>query len=225
MTKQSVASSIDHTVLKPETTKEMILTLCQEAKENSFASVCINPTWVKLAAEQLKDRDDVQVCTVIGFPLGANTPEVKAFEAKNAILNGATEVDTVINIGALKDRNLTFVEEDIRAVVEVAKGKALVKVIIEACLLTDEEKKIACELSVKAGADYVKTSTGFSTGGATIEDVALMRKTVGPDIGVKASGGIRSYEDVAAMMKAGASRIGASAGVEIVKGEVASSDY
>lgn len=162
---------------------------------------------------------------MIGFPLGASTPETKAFETKNAIENGATEVDMVINIGALKSKDDELVERDIRAVVEAAKGKAIVKVIIETCLLTDEEKVRACELSVKAGADYVKTSTGFSTGGATVEDIRLMRKTVGPDIGVKASGGVRSREDALAMIEAGATRIGASSGVKIIKGEQVTGNY
>ncbi|RBW68967.1 deoxyribose-phosphate aldolase [Bacillus taeanensis] len=221
---ENVAKMIDHTLLKPEVTKEQIITLSEEAKEYNFASVCVNPTWVKTAYDVLKDTD-VKVCTVIGFPLGASTPEVKAFETKNAIENGAAEIDMVLNIGALKDQNNELVERDITAVVEAAKGKALVKVIIETCLLTEEEKVRACELSVRAGADFVKTSTGFSTGGATAEDIALMRKTVGPDIGVKASGGVRSREDAHAMIEAGATRIGASAGIKIVKGEVADSDY
>ncbi|HEM3695871.1 TPA: deoxyribose-phosphate aldolase [Streptococcus suis] len=214
---------IDHTVLKPETTKEQVAKLLEEAKEYDFASVCINPTWVSFAAEGLKGTD-VKVCTVIGFPLGANTPAVKAFETKDAIENGADEIDMVINIGALKDKNYDLVLEDIKAVVE-ASGDKLVKVIIETCLLTDEEKEKACELSKEAGADFVKTSTGFSTGGATVADVALMRKTVGPDMGVKASGGARSYEDAIAFIEAGASRIGASSGVAIMKGEKSDGDY
>ncbi|ERN54708.1 deoxyribose-phosphate aldolase [Alkalihalophilus marmarensis] len=222
---QSIANLIDHTALKADTTKEQILTLCAEAKEYKFASVCVNPTWVALAAEQLKDAEGVEVCTVIGFPLGASTPEVKAFETKNAIENGATEVDMVINIAALKDKDNELVERDIRAVVEAAKGKALTKVIIESCLLSEEEKIRACELSVKAGADFVKTSTGFSTGGATVEDIALMRKVVGPELGVKASGGVRDLEGARAMVDAGATRIGASAGVSIVNGEKSNSDY
>jgi deoxyribose-phosphate aldolase len=212
------ANMIDHTLLKADATKDDIVRLAEEAKKYGFASVCVNPVWVKTAYEILKDTD-VKVCTVIGFPLGATTSEVKAFETTNAIQNGAKEVDMVINIGALKKRDLELVEKDIRAVVEAAKGKALVKVIIEACLLTEEEKVLACQLAVKAGADFVKTSTGFSTGGATVEDVALMRKTVGPDFGVKASGGIRTAEDFLAMEKAGANRIGASAGVKIVTGQ------
>lgn len=220
----NIAKLIDHTALKADTTKEQILKLCSEAKEYVFASVCVNPTWVKTAAEQLAGTE-VKVCTVIGFPLGANTPETKAFETKNAIENGATEVDMVINIGALKDKNDELVERDIRAVVEAAKGKALTKVIIETSLLTEEEKVRACQLAVKAGTDFVKTSTGFSTGGATVEDIALMRKTVGPDIGVKASGGVRDLKGVQDMVEAGATRIGASAGVEIVKGLTSTSEY
>ncbi|NQP52216.1 deoxyribose-phosphate aldolase [Streptococcus suis] len=214
---------IDHTILKPETTQEQVEKILAEAKEYDFASVCVNPTWVALAAESLKDSD-VKVCTVIGFPLGANTPAVKAFETKDAILNGADEIDMVINIGALKTGNYDLVLEDIKAVV-AASGDKLVKVIIEACLLTDDEKVKACQLSQEAGADYVKTSTGFSTGGATVADVALMRRTVGPDMGVKASGGARSYEDAIAFIEAGASRIGASSGVAIMNGAQADGDY
>ncbi|MDR7076753.1 deoxyribose-phosphate aldolase [Neobacillus niacini] len=222
---QNVTSVIDHTLLKADATKEEIVKLVEEAKEYSFASVCVNPTWVKIAAEMLKDTPKVKVCTVIGFPLGASTPETKAFETKNAIENGANEIDMVINISALKDKQDELVERDIRVVVEAAKGKALTKVIIETCLLTNEEKVRACELSVKAGADFVKTSTGFSTGGATVEDIRLMRETVGPEIGVKASGGVRSLEDALAMVEAGATRIGASSGVSISKGERSLSDY
>lgn len=214
---------IDHTILKPETTQEQVEKILSEAKEYDFASVCVNPTWVSLAAESLKDSD-VKVCTVIGFPLGANTSAVKAFETKDAIANGADEIDMVINIGALKAGNDALVLDDIKAVVD-ASGDKLVKVIIEACLLTDEEKVRACQLSKEAGADYVKTSTGFSTGGATVADVALMRKTVGPDMGVKASGGARSYEDAIAFIEAGASRIGASSGVAIMNGAQADGDY
>ncbi|HFI0782594.1 TPA: deoxyribose-phosphate aldolase [Streptococcus suis] len=214
---------IDHTILKPETTQEQVEKILSEAKEYDFASVCVNPTWVSLAAESLKDSD-VKVCTVIGFPLGANTSAVKAFETEDAIANGADEIDMVINVGALKAGNDALVLDDIKAVVD-ASGDKLVKVIIEACLLTDDEKVRACQLSKEAGADYVKTSTGFSTGGATVADVALMRKTVGPDMGVKASGGARSYEDAIAFIKAGASRIGASSGVAIMNGAQADGDY
>lgn len=214
---------IDHTILKPETTQEQVEKILSEAKEYDFASVCVNPTWVSLAAESLKDSD-VKVCTVIGFPLGANTSAVKAFETKDAIANGADEIDMVINVGALKAGNDALVLDDIKAVVD-ASGDKLVKVIIEAFLLTDDEKVRACQLSKEAGADYVKTSTGFSTGGATVADVALMRKTVGPDMGVKASGGARSYEDAIAFIEAGASRIGASSGVAIMNGAQADGDY
>ena len=214
---------IDHTLLKPDASQEQIETLIEEAKKYDFASVCVNPTWVNFAAQALK-ATDVKVCTVIGFPLGANTPELKAFETSDAIQNGANEVDMVINIGALKSRNFDLVERDIRAVVEAAKG-TLVKVIIETCLLTDDEKVKACQIAQKDGADFVKTSTGFSTGGATVADVALMRKTIGPDMGVKASGGARSYEDALAFIKAGATRIGASSGVAIMEGDVANGDY
>jgi len=224
MTK-NIAGMIDHTLLKADATKNEVMKLLEEAKQYQFASVCVNPTWVKTAAEFLRDTPQVKVCTVIGFPLGATTPAVKAFETKNAIENGATEVDMVINIGALKDQDYDAVEGDIKAVVDTAKGKALTKVIIETSLLTDEEKVKACELAVKAGADFVKTSTGFSTGGATASDVALMRKTVGPDIGVKASGGVRSVEDAELVIQAGANRIGASSGVKIVNGEISTSSY
>ncbi|ANB61679.1 deoxyribose-phosphate aldolase [Anoxybacteroides amylolyticum] len=220
----NIAKMIDHTLLKANTTKAQIVQLCEEAKEYGFASVCVNPTWVATAADLLKGTD-VKVCTVIGFPLGANTPETKAFETKDAIEKGATEVDMVINIGALKDGDDALVERDIRAVVEAANGKALVKVIIETCLLSEEEKVRACRLAVQAGADYVKTSTGFSTGGATVEDIALMRKTVGPNIGVKASGGVRDLQGAEAMIEAGATRIGTSSGVAIVQGKTATTDY
>ncbi|MDK8639625.1 deoxyribose-phosphate aldolase [Niallia taxi] len=219
-----IAKMIDHTLLKAEATKEQVKTLCEEAKEYSFASVCVNPTWVQYASELLAGTE-VKVCTVIGFPLGATTSATKAFETANAIENGATEVDMVINIGALKDKNFDLVKEDIKAVVDAAKGKALTKVIIETSLLTDEEKEKACVLAVEAGTDFVKTSTGFSTGGATVEDIALMRKTVGPEIGVKASGGVRSSEDTEKMIEAGATRIGASSGVAIVNGLTSNSDY
>ncbi|HFR3770232.1 TPA: deoxyribose-phosphate aldolase, partial [Streptococcus suis] len=197
--------------------------IIEEAKEYDFASVCVNPTWVAYAAKRLAGTE-VKVCTVIGFPLGANTPAVKAFETKDAIANGADEIDMVINIGALKSQNYDLVLEDIQAVVE-ASGDKLVKVIIETCLLTDEEKVKACQLSQEAGADFVKTSTGFSTGGATVVDVTLMRQTVGPDMGVKASGGARTYEDALAFIEAGATRIGASSGVAIMNGAVADGDY
>ena len=224
MMNQTIANMIDHTLLKADATKEQIHTLCQEAKEYSFASVCVNPTWVKYCAEQLKGTD-VLVCTVIGFPLGSNTSETKAFETKNAIENGAEEVDMVINISALKSGDYELVEKDIKAVTDAAEGNALTKVIIETCLLTNDEKVRACQIAVKAGADFVKTSTGFSTGGATVEDIALMRSTVGPNIGVKASGGVRSALDVKSMIEAGATRIGASSGVKIVQGLTSENDY
>lgn len=207
---------IDHTALKPNTTKESILKLTTEAKTYDFASVCVNPCWIELAHQELKNTD-VKVCTVIGFPLGANTTEVKVFEAKDAIEKGAQEIDMVINIAMLKDKEYDYVENEIHQIVEAAKDKAIVKVIIEACLLTDEEKIKACELSQKAGADFVKTSTGFSTGGATVHDIALMRKTVGAEMGVKASGGVHTHEEALAMVEAGANRIGASAGVKLLK--------
>jgi deoxyribose-phosphate aldolase len=222
---QNIGQMIDHTLLKANATKSEIVKLIEEAKQYKFASVCVNPTWVRTAAEMLADTPEVKVCTVIGFPLGATTPETKAFETKNAIENGANEVDMVINIGALKDKEDVLVEKDIHSVVEAAKGKALTKVIIETCLLTEEEIIRACELSVKAGADYVKTSTGFSTGGATVSDIELMRKTVGPEIGVKASGGVRSREDALAMVEAGATRIGASSGIAIINGGTSTSNY
>ncbi|MGC5327709.1 deoxyribose-phosphate aldolase [Brevibacillus sp. SYSU BS000544] len=220
-----LARMIDHTLLKANATEAEIVKLAEEAKTHRFASVCVNPTWVKTAAAILKDTPEVKVCTVIGFPLGATTKEVKAFETANAIENGATEIDMVINVGALKDKQYDLVEADIRDVVDAAKGKALTKVIIETALLTKEEIEKACQLSVQAGADFVKTSTGFSTGGATVEDVALMRKTVGQNVGVKASGGVRSLEDALAMIEAGANRIGASSGVAIIKGQASTSGY
>lgn len=207
---------IDHTALKPNTNKESILKLIAEAKTYDFASVCVNPCWVALAHQELKNTD-VKVCTVIGFPLGANTTEVKVFETKDAIEKGAQEIDMVINIAMLKDKEYDYVENEIHQIVEAAKDKAIVKVIIETCLLTDEEKIKACELSQKAGADFVKTSTVFSTGGATVHDIALMRKTVGAEMGVKASGGVHTHEEALAMVEAGATRIGASAGVKLLK--------
>jgi deoxyribose-phosphate aldolase len=218
------AKFIDHTLLKADAKKEEILELCEEAKMYSFASVCINPTWVKTAAASL-EGSPVKVCTVIGFPLGASTSAVKAFETKNAIENGATEIDMVINIGALRDGDDETVKKDIASVVEASKGRAIVKVIIETSLLTDHEKRTACELAVVAGADFVKTSTGFSTGGATEGDIKLMRAVVGPVTGVKASGGVRSFEDMQKMINAGATRIGASSGVQIMSGLQSETDY
>lgn len=217
LTAAELARLIDHTLLKPEATEAQVRKLCQEAREHHFMSVCVNPYWVPLCAELLQGSD-VKVCTVIGFPLGANRTAIKAAEATDAIAQGATEVDMVINVGALKAGQVDAVESDIRAVVEAARGKALVKVIIETALLTDDEKVKACELAKAAGADFVKTSTGFGPGGAQVADIALMRKTVGPDMGVKASGGVRDYETTVAMVRAGATRIGASAGISIVAG-------
>jgi len=211
---------IDHTLLKPDATSEMIDKLCAEARQYGFASVCVNPFWVKKCADLLAGTD-VKVCTVIGFPLGASTTAVKAAETRDAIANGATEVDMVLNVGALKSGQLELVKQDVAAVKEAAGG-VLVKVILETGLLTDLEKETACKLCVEAGADFVKTSTGFGPGGATVEDIALMRKAVGPHIGVKASGGVRDRQTALAMIAAGATRIGASAGIAIVAGETAS---
>ncbi len=207
---------IDHTQLAADATKDKIKKLCDEAKEYDFASVCVNSCWVKYCAKELKDSS-VNVCTVVGFPLGAMVTRAKAYEAKCAVEDGADEVDMVINIGALHDKDYALVEEDIREV-KKACGDKLLKVIIEACLLSDDEKVKACELAAAAGADYVKTSTGFSKSGATAEDVALMRKTVGDKLGVKAAGGIRDSETAKKMIAAGASRLGCSAGIAIMKG-------
>ncbi|HXD12059.1 MAG TPA: deoxyribose-phosphate aldolase [Anaerolineales bacterium] len=213
-----IARMIDHTLLKPDATQQEIAQLCFEARKYEFASVCVNPTWVPLCA-QLLQASRVKVCTVIGFPLGATSSESKAFETETAIRQGATEIDMVINIGALKARDLEAVAKDIRGVVNAAHSRGIiVKVILETALLTDEEKTIASLISKEAGADFVKTSTGFAGGGATVHDVALMRNTVGPEMGVKASGGVRTFEDADAMIKAGATRIGASAGVKIIQG-------
>jgi deoxyribose-phosphate aldolase len=224
MNKESLARMIDHTILKPEASEEAVRKICAEALQYNFASVCINPSYVHLVAELLKGSE-VKVCTVIGFPLGANTSEVKAFETDNAIKNGAHEVDMVINIGKMKSGDYNYVKEDIMAVVNAAGNRALTKVIIETSLLTEEEKVIACKLSKEAGADFVKTSTGFSIGGATPEDIKLMRETVGPELGVKASGGVRSYEDAVRVIEAGATRIGASASIAICEGKESNSTY
>ena len=210
---------IDHTLLKPDAQQEQIEKLIEEAKSYDFASVCVNPTWVNFAAEGLRDSD-VKVCTVIGFPLGANTPFVKACETKNAIQNGADEIDMVINIGALKSKNLALVEEDIQAVVE-ASGDKLVKVIIETCLLTEEEKIRMCEVVTKAGADYIKTSTGFSKAGATFDDIRLFSEHIGPNVKMKAAGGISSLEDAEKFLALGADRLGTSRIIKIVKNEKA----
>ncbi|NIM92609.1 MAG: deoxyribose-phosphate aldolase [Anaerolineales bacterium] len=214
----TMSHMIDHTILKPEASQDEIAQLCYEAKKYQFASVCVNPTNVKLSA-QLLEGTGIDVCTVVGFPLGATPTDVKVFETQQAIRDGATEVDMVINIGALKSRDYELVREDIASIARACHaGNAIVKVIIEAALLTDEEKVVACQLAKVAGADFVKTSTGFGPGGATVEDVALMRRVVGPSIGVKAAGGIKTYEDAQKMIAAGASRLGASASVKIVQG-------
>ena len=222
-TERNVAKYIDHTLLQPDSTREQIDKILEEAKKYQFKSVCINPTHVSYASQQLLDTD-VLVCTVIGFPLGATTTDVKVFETENAIKNGASEIDMVINIGALKDQRYDEVQKDIEGVIAAANGKT-VKVIIETVLLTDEEKVKACELAEKAGATFVKTSTGFAGGGATPEDVKLMKDTVGNRLEVKASGGVRSLEDFEKMIEAGATRIGASAGVQIIEGLDSNSDY
>jgi deoxyribose-phosphate aldolase len=216
---KSLAGMIDHTLLKPDATADKIAQLCFEARKYHFASVCVNPTNVKLCADLLSNSD-VKVCTVIGFPLGATSTEVKAFETKNALENGATEIDMVINIGALKAGDNELVAHDIREVVSIAHAAdALVKVIIETALLTDEEKVVASLLAKEAGADFVKTSTGFSSGGATVHDVALMRRAVGPDVGVKAAGGIHTHEEAEQLVAAGATRLGASAGIKIIQAD------
>jgi deoxyribose-phosphate aldolase len=213
----TMARMIDHTLLKADASQDQIAQLCYEATKYGFAAVCVNPSYVKLCS-QLLHGTPVHVCTVVGFPLGATPPEVKAYEAQQAIDDGATEIDMVINIGALKSKDYALVERDIATVARTCHaGRALLKVIIEAALLTDEEKVIACQLSKVAGADYVKTSTGFGPGGATAHDVALMRQVVGPEMGIKAAGGIKTYQDAQTMVAAGATRIGASAGVKILQ--------
>ncbi|WP_044642368.1 deoxyribose-phosphate aldolase [Risungbinella massiliensis] len=220
---QNIASMIDHTLLKPDATKEQIEKVCQEAREHQFASVCVNAYWVPFVADQLKGSQ-VMVCTVVGFPLGATTTETKAFETKQAVENGADEIDMVLNIGELRSGDTNRVSEDIRAVVEAAGGKT-VKVILEVGLLTEEEIRLASKLSKEAGAHFVKTSTGFGAGGATVEAIQLMRETVGEGFGVKASGGVRDRETADAMIQAGASRIGASASVAIVQGKKGEGSY
>ena len=221
----NIASYIDHTLLKPEASQADVLKVCAEAVEYKFKSVCVNPVWVKTVTKALKGSG-VLTCSVIGFPLGATPSDVKAFEARGAVLDGADEIDMVINMASARANDKGALVDDIRAVSEaVHAGEAILKVIIETSMLTDEQKVIACEAAVEAGADFVKTSTGFNGGGATVEDVALMRKTVGPEVGVKASGGVRSLADAQAMIAAGATRIGASSGIAIVKGEQGSSAY
>lgn len=219
-----LARLIDHTLLKPDATRDEIEKLCREAARFCFASVCVNPVWVPLAAELLRGSG-VRVCTVIGFPSGAHAPDVKAYETRRAVEQGAEEVDMVINVGALKSRDYALVENDIRSVVQAAGRDTVVKVILETSLLGRDEKVMGATLAKAAGADFVKTSTGFAGGGATVEDVRLLRDTVGPEIGVKASGGIRSKEDAEAMVEAGANRLGASAGVKIVHGEASEAKY
>ena len=218
-----LGSMIDHTLLKPEATREEVITLCDEARQYRFASVCINPGWVRLAHDCLKGST-VKVCTVVGFPLGATTTLTKVMETRDAIANGADEIDMVINIGALKNRQDDWVESDIREVVRASEGR-IVKTIFETALLSDDEVIRASQMAKRAGADFVKTSTGFGPGGATAHHVALMRKTVGPDMGVKASGGIRDQETALKMVNAGATRIGASASVKIVRGEQGTGTY
>ncbi|WP_029488117.1 deoxyribose-phosphate aldolase [Candidatus Epulonipiscium viviparus] len=224
MAEDTIAAMIDHTLLKQNARADQIIQLCDQAKENGFCSVCINPSYVSLCADQLK-HSSVKVCTVIGFPLGATTTATKVFEANEAIENGADEVDMVINVGKLKSGDWNFVREDIRRVVVGVAGRAIVKVIIETCLLTDEEKIKVCEICKEVGADFVKTSTGFSTDGATESDIKLMRQTVGPSMGVKASGNVRSIESAKAMISAGATRLGTSSGLAIVNGSTASNSY
>ena len=212
-----LAAMIDHTLLKPDANEAQIAQLCHEARKHNFAAVCVNPTHARLCAQLLKGSA-VRVCTVVGFPLGATPPEVKAYETQQALDDGASEIDMVVNIGALKSKDYALVARDIATIVATAHaGGAIVKVIIEAALLSDEEKVIACKLSKEAGADFVKTSTGFGPGGATAHDVALMRRAVGPEMGVKAAGGIRSYAEAQQMIEAGATRIGASASVKILQ--------
>ncbi|MEK6265501.1 MAG: deoxyribose-phosphate aldolase [Clostridium sp.] len=208
---------IDHTLLKQQASEEDIIKICREAKEYGFASVCANAYYASLVSKELKGSN-VKTCIVVGFPLGATTKEVKAFEAKQAIENGAQEIDMVVNVGAIKSNKYDVVKEDIKAVVEASKGSALVKVILETCLLTDEEKVKVCQIAKEAGANFVKTSTGFSTGGATVHDIKLMRETVGAEMGVKASGAVRTTQDAKAVIEAGASRIGASSSIAIVNG-------
>jgi deoxyribose-phosphate aldolase len=215
-----VAQYIDHTLLKPDATQDQFEQLCDEAVEYSFYSVCVNSYWVPFCAKRLRGKN-VEVCSVIGFPLGAMDSRSKGFETRNAIENGASEIDMVINIGALKSGNLDAVEKDIRAVRRACRATTLLKVIIETCLLTDDEKVLACEISKQAGADYVKTSTGFAEGGATAHDIALMKRVVGSSLGVKASGGVRTFEDAKLMIESGATRIGASASVKIVSARAA----
>ncbi len=224
ITPEELAGYIDHTLLKPGATQEQFEQLCEEALHYKFKSVCVNSSWVQFVTKKLRGSS-IKVCSVIGFPLGEMATRSKAFEARNAIANGAHELDMVMNIGALKSRNLKLVEEDIRAIKRACRSTTLLKVIIETSLLTEEEKILACEISKKAGANFVKTSTGFTGAGATVEDVALMRRVVGPKMGVKASGGIHDYNTAVAMIQAGANRIGAGGSVSIMKGISSSENY
>lgn len=219
-----LGSLIDHTLLKPDADRAQIEVLCREAAQFCFASVCVNPNWVPVCRDLLRGSG-VKVCTVIGFPFGTHLSDVKAYEARRAVEQGAEEVDMVINIGAMKSKDYALVEQDIRGIVQAVGKNTVVKVILETAMLTREEKIMGCTLAKAAGADFVKTSTGFGGGGATVEDIELMRETVGPEMGVKASGGVRTKEDVEAMVAAGATRIGASAGVKIVRGEAGGKGY
>lgn len=225
LTGAEVARLIDHTLLKPEAQQEQILKLCDEARQFHFASVCVNPVYVPLCADTLGDLPDIKICTVIGFPLGSTLPAVKAYETQQALEVGATEIDMVLQVGALKSQDYDLVRRDISAVVDICHAHGtLCKVILETGLLTDEEKETGCRIAQDTGADFVKTSTGFGPGGATPTDIALMRHVVGPVMGVKASGGVRTYADVLAMLAAGATRIGASAGVRIVEEALGQAD-
>jgi deoxyribose-phosphate aldolase len=221
---EDLAPLIDHTLLKPEATEEQIAALCDEAAAHHFYSVCVNSHWVEYCARRLGGTG-VKVCAVVGFPLGAMDRRVKSFEARTAVANGASEIDMVMNVGAMKAGDLTTVREDMLAVRRACRSGIVLKVIIEACLLSDEEKVLACQLAKDTGADFVKTSTGFSKSGATVADVALMRRTVGPKMGVKAAGGVKCFEDALAMIQAGATRLGTSAGVLLVSGQKATGTY
>lgn len=224
LTSQTIARMIDHTALAASTTAADIEKLCAEARQYHFASVCVNPCYVAMASKLLQDSD-VKVCAVVGFPLGANRSRTKAAEAVDAIWDGAAEVDMVVNVGAVKSGRFDLVEADIAAVVSAVAGTGLIKVILETCLLSDDEKRRVCAICVACGVDFVKTSTGFSTGGATVEDIRLMREAVGPEMGVKASGGVRDRATAAAMIEAGATRIGTSSGVAIVEGFLSDKAY